>query len=118
MHEAGDAREQLDVLGARVLRGENEEYDAHRNTIRRDVVGHRAGETRGEAQIGQQVGATVGDSETSAHRSAHVGFARMDGSEDAIDGLRARAGKSEANEFAQQIGFGVAAERNANAVRC
>jgi len=117
MHEPGDPSEKLDVLAARRRWRENEKYDANRRIIEGDVVRHVAHETRGDADIRDEIGAAVRNGEPPAQRRAYLGLARFNGVENARDSGLVGGAEGQTNEFAQKVGFGVAAERNAYALR-
>jgi hypothetical protein len=57
------------------------------------------------------------DGEPASHGRAHVGLTRFDRSHDSRGELRALPIEGKIDEFPQQRGLGVAAERNANALR-
>ena len=117
MHEAGDPSEKLDVLAARRGWREHEKYDANRRIIEGDVIRHVTHETRGDADIRDEIGAAVRNGEPPAQRRAYLGLARFNGVENARDSVLVSGAEGQTNEFAQKVGFGVAAERNAYALR-
>jgi hypothetical protein len=117
MHEPRDAGEKLDVQAARRRWREYEEYDADRRIIEGDVVRHVAHETRGDADVRDEIGAAVWNGEAPAQRRTYLGLARFNGVENARDSDLVGGAEGQTNEFAQKFGFGVAAERNAYALR-
>jgi hypothetical protein len=59
----------------------------------------------------------VRNGQSSAQRRADLGLARFDGLENAVRDNLVGVADGQMNEFAQKAGFGVAAERNAYALR-
>ncbi len=97
--------------------GKNQKRDLNGRAVERDVVGNIADNSGREPHIGNEIGAAVRNGQSSAQRRADLGFARFDGFENAVhDGLVGVA-DGQMYEFAQKAGFGVAAERNAHALR-
>ena len=105
------------MLAARRRRREDEKYDANGRVIEGDVVRHVAYETSREAHVGDEIGAPVRHGEPSTQRRAYLGFTRFNGVENARDSVLVSGAEGQTNEFAQKVGFGVAAERNAYALR-
>jgi hypothetical protein len=56
-------------------------------------------------------------SQSPAQRRAYLGLSVFDGIDDAGNRFLIGVADGQSNEFAQEVGFGVAAERNTNAFR-
>jgi hypothetical protein len=117
VHEPRDARQEFDVLPTRGSWSEHQKRDLNRRSIERDVVGYVAYDPACEAHFRHEIGSAVRNGESPAHRRAHLGLARVDSVIDAAEGTIVGIADGQTNEFAQEVRFGVAAERNADAIR-
>lgn len=117
VHESRNAREQLHVLAACRHRGKHEKRDAYGQAVEPDVIRNPAHESGREAYLRNQVGPSVRYGQSPAQRRAYLGLAIFHGIDDAADRILIGIADGQSNEFAQEVGFGVAAERNTYAFR-
>lgn len=98
-------------------RSQHEKSDFHGRGIERDIVRDIAHDSRRQPHVSNEIGSSVRHGESPAHRRAHLGLARFDRVKDAAKGTIIGVADGQTNKFAQKVRFGVAAERNADAIR-